>query len=130
MVPCNRKAAHAGKSTYKGVSGLNDYAIGIEVINIGPLTKKGDKFYDSYGREWKGQVRERKGQGFQYWEPFTPQQEKACVEIAYYMNKVLGIQVEDMRSHYEVSPGRKNDPYGGFSMGDQESFRNYLRTKF
>lgn len=130
MVPLNKAAAHAGNSSWGGYSGLNNYSIGVEVINIGPLTKKGEKFFDCYNREWKGGVRKRKGQGYEFWEPFTDAQEKACMEIAWYCHKVLGISVDKMLAHYEVSPGRKNDPYGGFSYGDMEETRKYWKTVF
>lgn len=35
MVPFNKKAWHAGKSSWKGLSGLNSYSIGIELQNTG-----------------------------------------------------------------------------------------------
>ncbi len=130
MVPLNRSAAHAGASSWDGYSSLNNYSIGVEVVNIGPLTKKGEKFFDCYGREWKGAVRKRKGQGYEFWEPFTEAQEKACMEIAWYCHSVLKIPVDRMLSHYEVSPGRKNDPYGGFSYGDMAETRKHWKTVF
>lgn len=116
MVPCNRTAAHAGESEWNGKKWLNNYYVGIEVVNIGWLTKKGDKFYDGYKREWKGKVRERKAEGQQYWEPFTDAQEKALFDLCVWLVKTYDIPVENIAAHFEVSPGRKNDPAGGLSM--------------
>ena len=50
IVPCSRKAWHAGPSFYKGVSGLNHHALGIEINNIGWLRPDGQGGYrDPYG---------------------------------------------------------------------------------
>lgn len=116
MVPFNRKAAHAGTSSFSGYIGLNNYAIGIEAINVGYLTKKGDKFFDYYGREYTGEVRYRKGLGFEYWEPFTSVQEERIIALCVAICRKYRIPADMVRGHFEVSPGRKNDPYGGFSV--------------
>ena len=51
IVPCSRKAWHAGRSFYQGVSGLNHHALGIEINNIGWLRPDGQGgFRDPYGR--------------------------------------------------------------------------------
>lgn len=39
-VACNRAAWHAGPSKFDGVSGMNNHAIGIEMVNIGFLRDK------------------------------------------------------------------------------------------
>jgi N-acetylmuramoyl-L-alanine amidase len=39
LVPFNTIAWHAGRSSYRGRSGLNKYSIGIEIDNAGRLTK-------------------------------------------------------------------------------------------
>jgi len=136
MVPCNRKAAHAGESSWKGKSSLNNYYIGIEVVNIGQLTKDGSNYLDYYNRKkkkegkpysyWRGEVRERKSNGEMYWEPFTPAQEQAITEICLWAIDSFGIDIDNIIGHYECSPGRKVDPAGGFSHGPVFAYRNYL----
>lgn len=128
MVPCNKTAAHAGKSSWNGRTSLNNYYIGIEVVNIGWLTKKGDKYYDGYKREWKGKVRERSTHGHKYWEPFTEEQEKKLMDLCVWAAKAYGIPVKNIVAHYEVSPGRKNDPAGGLSTS-MDHFRSEVEQK-
>jgi len=120
QVACNANAAHAGESEWAGLKWLNNYYIGIEVVNIGWLTKKGDKFFDGYGREWKGKVRERDTQGQKYWEPFTEAQEKAMRDLCVWLCKEYGISPDKIRGHYEVAPKRKNDPAGGVAVSLDE----------
>lgn len=136
MVECNRQAAHAGESSWAGKSGLNKYAIGIEVVNIGPLFKTKVGMLDYYNYEkwkkgekykvWDGAVRERKAEGFSFWEPFTPAQERAVTEICLWAMQVHGIPLANIVGHYETSPGRKNDPAGGFSHGNMDAYRTFL----
>jgi len=129
MADCNRNCAHAGVSKWNGMNGLNSYAIGIEVVNIGPLVKKSDgTFIDGYGRKWNGAVRERNVLGYKYWEPFTSAQEQAVIQICLWAHKTYGIKIENMCAHYECSPGRKNDPAGGLAIGSMAEFRKYLQS--
>jgi len=127
MVQCNKTAAHAGKSEWKGQKWLNNYYIGIEVVSIGWLKKKGDKYYDGYNREWKGKVRARKIQGELYWEPFTSNQEKALRELSTWLCKTYKIPVSNIAAHFEVSPKRKNDPAGGMKVS-MNSFRAEIKS--
>ena len=51
IVPFDLKARHAGRSFYRGITGLNHHAIGIEIDNIGWLRPDGrGGFTDPYGR--------------------------------------------------------------------------------
>lgn len=120
MVPCNRTAAHAGKSSWAGMESLNNYFIGIEVVNMGWLTREGEKYYDAYGKEWSGPVREREAFGYKYWEPFTKEQEQAVLNLCRWLCSSYKIPVENVRAHFEVSPGRKVDPAGGMEISFDE----------
>ena len=128
MVPCNRTAAHAGKSEWNGKKWLNNYYVGIEVVNIGWLRKKGNKFYDGYKRLWKGRTRDRKAEGFKHWEPFTDAQERELLNLCVWLVKEYDMPIENIAAHFEVSPGRKNDPAGGMSM-TFDQFRSLVRTR-
>lgn len=130
MADCNRKCWHAGKSTWGKLSGLNSYSIGIEVVNMGPLKKKGDKFFDYYGVEYKGPVHARKGLGYEYWEAITPEAERAVLDLCAYIHDTWNIPVENYLGHYEIAPDRKNDPYGLFSSGAMPEFRKVLNKYF
>lgn len=56
MVPLNKKAWHAGESSWRGRSSVGDFSIGIELTNPGPLTRKENGFYDLNGQRWPGSV--------------------------------------------------------------------------
>jgi len=127
-VECNRTASHAGISKWNGKDNLNNYYIGIEVINIGWLKKKGDKYIDGYGKEWTGAVRQRSILGYRYWEPFTVKQEEELLNLCSWLVKEYGIPIENIAAHFEVSPGRKNDPAGGLSKSMAE-FRKSVELK-
>ncbi len=130
MAKLDQMCAHVGNSKWGSLTGLNKYAIGIEVINIGPLKLSNGKYYDYTGRIWKGAVRQRKGLGYTYWEPFTMAQEKACVEIAQFCHTQFKIPVGNMIGHYECATSGKLDPYGGFSMGEMFEVRKHLKQVF
>ena len=128
MVQCNKNAAHAGKSEWNSKKWLNNYYVGIEVVNIGWLTKKGDTYFDGYKRKWKCQVREKNIEGYKYWEPFTKEQEKALVDLCVWLVKEYDFPIENIAAHFEVSPGRKNDPAGGLSIS-MDQFRSLVASK-
>lgn len=127
MVPCNLDASHAGESEWGKYKFLNGYFIGIEVVNIGPLTKKANKYFDTYGREYKGDVRERKTLGELYWEPFTEKQEESLYFLCKWLIDQYGIPLENVIAHYEASPKRKIDPAGGMKHWPMQKFRDLLR---
>jgi hypothetical protein len=58
MVPFNRTAAHAGKSSWQGRSSCNGFSVGIEMVNPGPVFLRDSKYFDVNGREWTGDVLE------------------------------------------------------------------------
>src|SRR3990167_5108144 len=49
MVDCDQKAFHAGKSSFKGRSGCNNFSIGIEIVNPGKLDKNGRAWFHKKG---------------------------------------------------------------------------------
>ncbi|WP_374029757.1 N-acetylmuramoyl-L-alanine amidase [Bdellovibrio bacteriovorus] len=125
MVPFNRKAAHAGVSKWGEYESLNDDFIGIEVISIGPLVKRGAQFFDCYGRVWRGEVVEREMFGHKYWEPFTAAQMQALYDALAPIMKRYLILAKNICGHHECSPGRKTDP-GGSLIGSMEDLRKIL----
>jgi len=126
MVDCNRTAAHAGVSYWNGKTNLNNYYIGIEIVNLGPLTKKNGKYYDAYGNIFKGEPRIRKTQGYEYWEPFTSKQEQSLIKLCKWLKTNYNIPTENFAAHFEVSPNRKNDPAGGLSDITMDDFRKKI----
>jgi N-acetyl-anhydromuramyl-L-alanine amidase AmpD len=83
------RAWHAGKSEWKGVSGVNDYGLGIEMVNLNDGS-------DSYPEA----------------------QHQANVLLCTYLCRKHNIKPEDIVGHVDVAvpAGRKSDPRG-YDMG-------------
>jgi len=79
------RAWHAGRSIWKGRKSCNDYALGIELVNLND------------------------GQ-----DPFPEAQHRANVELCAYLANKYKISPDDIMGHLDVAipPGRKSDPRG------------------
>jgi len=124
-VPFNVKAWHAGPSRHMGYRGLNDYAIGIEIVNIGWLRPLGDgNFQDSYGNTRSAAAfpnglvmarHPRVGSGIFAWPRYTPEQLHAVDELTEALCNKYAIM--DIVSHEEIDTrGWKTDPGPAFPM--------------
>lgn len=135
MVPCNKRAAHAGKSKWKEFEGLNDHFLGIEFVNMGPLYPYNGKFLDCYNAEkqkkgqrfsyWEGEVLENKFDGHKWWEPLTEAQIRVGKEISLWCMEYYGFSLENVIAHHECSPGRKLD-IGGTVKGGMDRIRKEI----
>jgi len=133
MVPFDKKAYHAGTSTYDGRSSFNNFSIGIEISNPGYLTKntKGEGYVNwieatkanpkpvADNMVFEGAHRNSVTKN-KYWQKYTDEQiaavEEICKAIAatYDIKYILG--------HEEIAVGRKTDPGPAFPLDE-------LRTK-
>lgn len=112
MAPLNRRAYHAGKSSWKGRANCNDFAIGIEIVNPGRLDRKGrawfhkpaDKGFDMALLQTVGDT---KGHKAGTWMAYTPAQIEAVKGIAQAL--CAAYPIEDIVTHWMISPGRKED---------------------
>lgn len=125
MVPFNRKAWHAGPSEWAGRAGCNDFAVGIEIVNPGPLDRQGTTFRDVNNLTWNGEVvraKHRNGsQRWKYWAAYTQQQLTALEEVGTLL--VANYQLKGVAGHDDVAPMRKIDPGPAFPM---DRFRGIL----
>ena len=62
----------------------NQRSIGIEIVNWGPLEKRGGKYYTWLGREHTGEVVEVAGR---HWEPYTEAQYESLIDLVSYLCK-------------------------------------------
>lgn len=112
MVPFNRKAYHAGESSFKGRPSCNAFSIGIEIVNPGPVTPDGKGFRDVYGRPWYGKAVQAKhkhpGCAYDWWAEYTDEQIEAVIRVCAELAQEYSIQ--HIVGHEDVSPGRKIDP--------------------
>lgn len=112
LVSTDLVAWHAGKSewtlsTGKHVTSCNNYSLGIDYDNVGPLTLKDGKYYDSYGGEHHGAAVECDGK---WYEPISDAQIWACRVLCDALRSKYSIPLQDIVGHRDVSPGRKIDP--------------------
>jgi N-acetylmuramoyl-L-alanine amidase len=118
LVPFNLIAWHAGESSYGNRIGMNQYSIGIEIVNAGRLTKSGDSYLSWFGKEYK---EEEVFEGIHrnestptYWHRYTEQQIARTKEICELLVKEYNIKY--ILGHEEISPKRKIDPGPAFPL--------------
>lgn len=118
MVPCDRKAFHAGQSSWPGMSGgCNNFAIGIEIDNPGKIDKTGRAWfhYDKLGRPIAPGFpmsdlakMATKEHGNHWWLPYTPEQIETVTELCAALVAAYPT-IKDIGTHWLISPGRKID---------------------
>lgn len=118
LVPFNKIAWHAGKSTHENRIGLNKYSVGIEIVNAGRLKKSGETYFSWFGRKYLPEdtlfAPHRNENVPTYWHIYTEKQilkvEEICTALfqKYKMQYILG--------HEEISPTRKIDPGPAFPL--------------
>jgi len=112
LVPFNIVAWHAGKSEYNGRRGYNKFAIGIELVNAGKLSKEGTVYRSWFGRAYdesevaivKGRDDERPA----YWHKFTEIQIRRAEELATLLAQQF--EIKEILGHDDIAPMRKADP--------------------
>ena len=122
MVPFNRAAWHAGRSAWKGVQGLNQYSIGIEMDNAGRLVRAGDQyrswFQGVYAAADVVTARHRHEQADACWHAYTEAQIGTVLDLAALLMREYALK--EILGHDDIAPGRKSDPGPAFPMA---SFR-------
>lgn len=120
IVPFNLVANHAGRSAWKGITGLNRYSLGIELANVGPLTPQPDgSFRDSYGHPvpaGEGILAAHKNGGpVRGWQVYPAAQLEALERV---LEALLAQYptLEEIIGHDDIAPGRKSDPGPAFPM--------------
>jgi N-acetylmuramoyl-L-alanine amidase len=111
LVPFDRVAWHAGQSNWRGRSGCNAFAVGIEIVNPGKLagTPNGATawFGESFGPTF-GIVRARTPtHGDGCWMPYTEDQLRTVERLIGALAREYPIL--DVVAHHDISPGRKVD---------------------
>jgi len=131
VVPFNRVAWHAGASSWKPagsrkIVGLNNYSIGIELVNAGPLTfTPGSGYFTWWGAVVPPtevvEVDPKAPESFhkKFWHRFPGEQISTLVDIAEALTSWYGL--EDILGHSDVAPGRKTDPGPAFPMNNVRS---------
>jgi N-acetylmuramoyl-L-alanine amidase len=123
LAPFNIITWHAGKSSWGGLVGMNKYAIGIEMVNAGRLSKIGEKFICPVDKKVINaddvMVATHKNENHEaLWQEYTEAQLEVSQEIAALLVKTY--KLVDILGHEDISPIRKSDPGPAFPM---KSFR-------
>ncbi len=125
MVNLNEKAWHAGRSSWKGLNGLNGHSVGIEMVNWGGLQgmRGGWKSWTGVpvpdGRVIESAHRNSPGQQ-RGWEIYDAAQIDAAANLVGAIADAYGIGPREVIGHDDISPIRKTDPGPAWGM---ESFR-------
>jgi N-acetylmuramoyl-L-alanine amidase len=118
LAPFNVKTWHAGLSHWDGVTGLNSYAIGIEMDNAGLLKKVGDKYQAWFGTLYaEDQVlyaKHRLDDEPHWWHAYTEVQIQQALELAQLL--VRHYDLKDVVGHEDIAPDRKRDPGPAFPL--------------
>jgi len=113
LVPFNAKAWHAGKSSLNRRPGVNNFSIGIEIVNPGKLTPVGNGRYKAwFGKQYsqdKFSIVEMTTpmHGSGGWMDYTDEQLAAVEAICICLFGKYSLQW--CWTHWKVSPGRKVD---------------------
>ena len=121
LVSFKEVAWHAGRSRWRGRTGLNRYSIGIEIVNAGPLTKHADgHFRTHFGKVISDPAdvviathKHQRDTG--YWHCYTE------VQLARLEELVLALleeypPIREIVGHDDIARGRKSDPGPAFPM--------------
>lgn len=119
MVDFNRRAWHAGTSSWDGRQDINTYSIGIEVENYGYLHQKPDGFVsDNNNNVDPSQVIMAKHKNpactAKFWQQYTQDQLAVCEQLA--TTLASSYKLKDVVGHDDIAPSRKFDPGPAFPM--------------
>lgn len=119
FAPFNVVTWHAGNSRWNGLVGMNNYSIGIELVNGGRLTKIGDKWVCPVDKQPVSDTevlvaRHKNDQAESGWHEYTEAQLRVASEVAALLAQTY--QLKDVLGHDDISPLRKSDPGPAFPM--------------
>ncbi|MEO1974792.1 MAG: N-acetylmuramoyl-L-alanine amidase [Paracoccaceae bacterium] len=114
LVPTNRRANHAGKSSFHGRDWCNGFSIGIEIVNPGKMSGTvqsarawwGETF--AAGDDFDLEHVETPEHGAGVWMGYTEAQLDALVSLLEVLFRDIPT-LTDITTHWYVSPGRKVD---------------------
>ncbi|MCT4654726.1 MAG: N-acetylmuramoyl-L-alanine amidase [Cohaesibacter sp.] len=116
QVALDCKAWHAGKSAYKGRTGVNDFAFGLELVNPGRCTQLADgrfkPWFEERFKEGENGLhfayKATKSHGSGWWLAYSKEQIEVTIALCQRLTE--DYRLEFITTHYEISPGRKTDP--------------------
>jgi len=125
LVDLDDVAHHAGSSFWDGQKGVNFFSVGIEINNLGPLTKRGAGFRDNYGHIYCYATPDPTPRNGFWWEPFSAFQYEQTAQLCVEATRAIPT-ITQIVGHSDVSPKRKIDPGPAW---DWNSFRKLVTEK-
>lgn len=118
LAPLTARTWHAGQSAYKGKAGVNKFSLGLDLDNVGFLTKAGAGFVTWASRPYAGPAPFVDSSG-RAWEPYTEEailELCRCVLMLVDLFPILANAPERLTGHENVKrgksdPGRAFDPF-------------------
>lgn len=118
LAPFRVKTWHAGPSFWRGVTGLNAHAIGIELDNAGVLVRHGSAWRSAFGAEIPSadavELRHRQQSQVSGWQIYPAVQLETAALVAAALCRAYSLS--DVAGHDDIAPGRKLDPGPAFPM--------------
>ena len=118
LIPFNKIAWHAGRSSWNGRTGLNKFSIGIEIVNPGHLKKVGQQYQSWFGKFYLEEevisATHRNESKERYWHIYKEEQITAVKEVCELLTEEYGIK--EILGHEEIAPRRKTDPGPAFPL--------------
>lgn len=123
LAPFTTKTWHAGVSHWDGLTGMNQYSIGIEMDNAGPLTSVGSNlkawFGKTYPKSQAIQATHKLEAEPRWWHAYSEQQIAVASELAILLVNHYGLK--DIIGHEDIAPERKRDPGPAFPLQNIKS---------
>ena len=123
LVPCDRRAYHAGLSEWKGKERVNAFSIGIEIINWGWLKAQQtnqdlllthvDTEVHKTGAVFSKHKNETTAR---WWQSYTGTQISAVRKLVIALCKAYNLTVDEVVGHNDIAPKRKVDPGPAWPM--------------
>lgn len=126
MVPFNKKAWHAGKSSWRGKTFCNAFAIGIEIVNPGALKRDGRAWFHTKPTDRGFPVADivhkaTPEHGDAWWLPYTDAQIKSVKELCRAICEEYP-DCNEIVTHWMISPKRKIDTNPLFPLEDVRAY--------
>lgn len=128
---------HAGKSEFRGLKGMSQRSIGIEINCAGRVTKN-NGYYKTWFGEYlpEAEIRElKKAQDNSpagFYHRYTIEQEKTLLDFLMWLKwNNTDFDFDNVVGHNEIAipAGRKDDPGGSLSMSMPE-YREFLKSHY
>lgn len=114
LVSVYEKAWHAGVSVYNGLPNVNNFGLGIEIVNPGRLLLSGDAkrsrayFGTSFDNKEYNIVQSSSHVHMQgMYMHYTEEQIRTVAKLCVVLKNAL--KLEAITTHFEIAPGRKTD---------------------